>query len=182
MVAFICQCGDEKELYSTDVLAVGTPLLKRVGDWPQVRTTKAALFALKPPFPSHFILPARDYRVRCEARPPSRGSEVWLETGAAGQALPCSYPRLDQVYKKHMWAHGLGMGWCDWFHSTSISTLTGTIQVCPSFCFLLFTCVWKRYFHKFMSEDVCVLIDNHKCSCFVYIFVFFSTVCTFKTQ
>lgn len=44
--------------------------------------------------------PVSGYRVRCEGREWSRGSEVRLETQGAGPALPRSYPSPD---KKHMW-------------------------------------------------------------------------------
>lgn len=80
----------EKGMYSTKVLAVVTPLactrIVIVGQRLQVGTTKAALLSPEPPSPRS------GYRVRCEGREWSRGSEVRLETQGAVPALPRSYP------------------------------------------------------------------------------------------
>lgn len=96
----------EKHLYSTNVLTVGTPLfvlaLLLLGNhcrWGQQRLLCFVWSLL----PSRFHLPASGYRVRCEACQWSRGFRSAIRNTGSWPGTTPQLPCLDQVDTNHMW-------------------------------------------------------------------------------
>lgn len=84
---------------NTIVLAVEMPLFLPAVTTMTKTLTMAALLSLKPS--SLFSLfPVSGYRVRCEGRERFRGA---IRNTRSEPSTTPQLPRLDQVYKKHMW-------------------------------------------------------------------------------
>ncbi|KAM7370156.1 hypothetical protein PAMP_011434 [Pampus punctatissimus] len=81
----------KKGMYSTKVLAVEAPLLVLVSGVTAGSNNKGCS-VVSEASSARSVSPASGYRVRCEGREWSKGSEVRLETQGAGPALPRSYP------------------------------------------------------------------------------------------
>lgn len=181
----------KKGMYSTKVLAVETPLLVLIVLCWRVtagRNNKGCSVVSEAFLSSLILLPACGYRVKCEGRERSRGSEVWSETQGASPALPCSYPAWIRCIKntcgspqaplhKQIVPGDLLMRLISlYFHRHANRNNIGLSFISSSSLhFYVKT-------HQSLSSQwrLCVFwlkTKNCKCS----FFFFFFTICTFKT-